>query len=222
MWSILLKDPSKVWKYSQSVKAQSTSGPEKRWVVHFARNFNAPNKRSFMKNWLTLFFQIRQKSCLFTSPNDVHSLVSKLNKNYFSGVDSISARHLQLAGPLIEQYLAILFLMILVCGVVPMYFSNGQITLILEKDKTDAFLYSSYCLITTFCTTFKLFESFLMRDIVEKCSTPHCQFGYPQGLGEEHALFILTNGLKDIEDRCAFLVLCTLNAARALNSCIFL
>jgi hypothetical protein len=49
------------------------------------------------------------KSFLFVSPSAVHSLIPKLKKKSSSGVDSISARHLQLAGSLIEQHLALLF-----------------------------------------------------------------------------------------------------------------
>ena len=111
--------------------------------------------------------------------------------------------------------------MILVCGVVPLQFCIGQITPILKKGKKDASLCSSYRPITISCTTFKLFESFLTRDIEENCSTPPRQFGYQRGLGREHALFLLINVLKDIEERGDFLVLCALDVARAFDSCIF-
>jgi hypothetical protein len=82
-----------------------------------------------------LFFQIRQNpNCLFCQ-SAVHSLILKLKKKSSSGVDSISERHMQLAGPLIEQHVALLFQMILIQGVVPMQFCVEQIAAILKKGK---------------------------------------------------------------------------------------
>ena len=111
--------------------------------------------------------------------------------------------------------------MILVCGVVPLQFCIRQITPIFKKGEKDTSLCSSYCPITVSCTTFKLSESFLIRNIEENCSSPPCQFGYQHGLGREHALFLLKNVLKDIEERDDFLFLCALDVTRAFDSCIF-
>jgi len=57
--------------------------------------------------------------------------------------------------------------------------------------------------------------------IQEYCSIPPRQFGYQRGLGREHALFLLINVLRDIEERDDFLVLCSFDVARAFDSCIF-
>ena len=154
-------------------------------------------------------------------PSTVHSLIRKLKKKSSSGVDFISARHLKLAGSSFELHLALLLWMILVCGVVPLQFCIVQITRILKKCKKDASLCSSYRPITISCTTFKLFESSLTRDIEENCSTPPRQFTYQRGLGREHALFLLINVLKDIEERGDFPVLCALDVARTVDLCIF-
>jgi dihydroorotase len=75
-------------------------------------------------------------------------LILKLKKESSSGVDSISAKHQQLTGSLMEQHLALLFQMILVCGEVPLQFCVGQITPILKKSKKDPSLCSSYHPIT--------------------------------------------------------------------------
>ena len=111
--------------------------------------------------------------------------------------------------------------MILVRSVVPLEFWFWQITAILKKGKKDDFPCRSYRPITISCTTFKHFESFLIKNIEENFSTPPRQFGYLRGLRREHALFLLINVLKDIEERGDFLVLCALDVARAFDSCIF-
>jgi hypothetical protein len=98
--------------------------------------------------------------------------------------------------------------MILVRSVVPLEFWFWQITAILKKGKKDDFPCRSYRPITISCTTFKHFESFLIKNIEENFSTPPRQFGYLRGLRREHALFLLMNVLKDIEERDDFLVLC--------------
>jgi len=154
-------------------------------------------------------------------PSTVHSLIRKLKKKSPSGVDFISARHLKIAGSSFELHLALLLWMILVCGVVPLQFCIVQITRILKKYKKDASLCSSYRPITISCTTFKLFEPSLTRDIEENCSTPPRQFTYQRGLGREHALFLLINVLKDIEERSDFLVLRALDVVRAFDSVYF-
>jgi len=113
---------SKFWKCSKSTKAQSASVPEKKWVECFAREFSTPSEN------IEEFFvpSNKTKSFLVVSPSAVQTLVSELNKKSCSDVDSISARHLQLAGSLIEPHLALLFQMILVCGVVPLQLASDK------------------------------------------------------------------------------------------------
>ena len=174
-----------------------------------------------MKNSLTSFFQIRQSLSLIVSPSAVRSLIPKLKKRSFSGVDSISATHLQLSWSLIEQHLALLFHMILVCGVDPLQFCIGQITPNLKKGAKKTLLCAVLIIsLPSHALVFKLFESFLMRVIEANCSTTPHQFGYQRGLGREHALFLLINVLKNIEERSDFLVICTLDVAGAFDSCL--
>ena len=74
--------------------------PEKEWVEYFAREISAPNKsiEEFFVRQLDLALSNKMKSFLFVSPSAVHSFIPKLKKNSSFGVDSISARHLKLAG----------------------------------------------------------------------------------------------------------------------------
>ena len=98
--------------------------PEKKWVKHFARELGGSqqNKEVFFEKPLDLVLSNKTKSLLVLSPSAVPLFDSEIKGKTSSGVDSISARHLQLAGSLIEQHLALLFQMILVCGVVPLQF----------------------------------------------------------------------------------------------------
>jgi hypothetical protein len=124
----IAEDPSKLWKYSKPTKAQSASVSEKKWVEYFTREFSAPNQNTedLFEKELGLLISNKTKSFLFVSPSSVHSLIPKLKKKSSPGVDYISARHLQLAGSLIEQRSALLFQMILVCGVVPLHFVSDK------------------------------------------------------------------------------------------------
>ena len=140
----------------------SVSVPEKTWVEYFARQFSDPKKsiEEFIEKQLDLVLSNKTKSFLFVLPSAVHSLIPKLNKKPSFGVDSISSRHLQLAGSLIEEHLALLFQRILVRGVVPLQFYIWQITPILKKGKRPFsvwFLSPHYRLLYCFQDSLNLF-----------------------------------------------------------------
>ena len=167
-WYVLLKTPPNSGRIASlskpRVRVRINSGLK---ILQMSSVHPKKAQKFFLKD---IAFSNKTKSHLLVSPRAVHSLIQKLKKRCSSGVDSISSRQLQLAGFLIEQHLAQLFLIILFCVVVPMQFCVEQITSILKKAEKDSSLGSSYQSITILCTNFKLFESFLVRDTEEKYS----------------------------------------------------
>ena len=124
-------DLSKNWKYRKPAKAQSTNMPEKKNGLNISRVssvYRVKAYRRFLKKSLTLFFQIRRNlTCLcFQVLFTQCSLDPKSKKSSSSGVDYGVVRHTQLAVPLIEQYLALLFQMIQIRGQSPCNFLSGK------------------------------------------------------------------------------------------------
>jgi hypothetical protein len=67
----IAEDPSKLWRYSKPIRAQSASVPEKKWVEYFAREFSAPNQSTeeFFEKQLDLLLSNKMKSLLLVLPS---------------------------------------------------------------------------------------------------------------------------------------------------------
>ena len=95
-----------------------------------------------------------------------------------------------LTSKLLVNHIALLMQMIVTQGVVPSFFSIGDLTPIPKKFKL-ATQCSSFRPVTVATTFYKLFEFLFIDHLNAKCYVPPYQFGFQPRLGCAHALSVV-------------------------------
>jgi hypothetical protein len=120
----------------------------------------------------------------------VDKCLRKLKLGKASGPDNLSAEHLLNAHPSLIIHICLLFRGIALHGYVPNDFGNGIIIPLLKDKLGDINDVNNYRGITLIPVISKLFELVLL-ELCDSClQTDDLQFGFKEGLGCAHAIFV--------------------------------
>lgn len=148
----------------------------------------------------------------------IDRIVRNLGRGKSSGLDQLTAEHIQFSHPIVINILAMLLNLLIKLEFVPKAFGIGVIIPIPKKDsKSNHDRLSDYRGITISPVISNIFELCILENIKDLLTTSDLQFGFKTGLSCAHAIYSVRSTVNYFTSNCSTVNLCSLDITKAFD-----